>query len=350
MLRLLIVGTTALTDRLIAAVEAGAPDRYRVIGVVSERTAATAMDQRYPVLGTLADLDRLVDSLQPGVIAIAMAERRGSLPVRELLEYRVTRGIAVEDGVEMYERLTGAVAVDTLTPSSLVFSGRLQVSRSYLAWTRAMGIALSLAGLVALSPLLLLIALAIALDSRGPILFAQPRIGRAGRPFTLLKFRTMRDGGHGSEWVRDNGDRITRVGKWLRKFRLDELPQLVNVLRGDMNLVGPRPHPVTNFETLRLLSRNLNDATGVDIPYYTLRTLVRPGITGWAQIRYGYANDFDEEIEKLRYDLYYITHLSFGLDLRILIETARVVLRGQDSGPVVAGAARAANVTGRTAA
>ena len=344
MLRLLIVGATALSHRLIAAVEAEASPSYKVIGVVAERADATTEDHGYVALGTLADLDRLVDRLRPDVIAVALSERRGSLPVRELLEYRVARGIVVEDGVELYERLTGAVAVDTLTPSSLVFSARLSVSRVYLACTRAVGIALSLAGLAAASPLLLIIALAIALDSEGPILFAQRRIGRAGRPFTLLKFRTMRGGTHGSEWVRDNGDRITRVGRWLRKYRLDELPQLINVLRGDMNLVGPRPHPVTNFETLRLLSRNLNDATGADIPYYTLRTLVRPGITGWAQIRYGYANDFDEEIEKLRYDLYYVTHLSLALDLRILIETARVVLRGQDSGPVVA------RVAGRSAA
>ncbi len=344
MLRLLIVGATALSHRLIAAVEAEASPSYKVIGVVAERADATTEDHGYVALGTLADLDRLVDRLRPDVIAVALSERRGSLPVRELLEYRVARGIVVEDGVELYERLTGAVAVDTLTPSSLVFSARLRVSRVYLACTRAAGIALSLAGLAAASPLLLIIALAIALDSEGPILFAQRRIGRAGRPFTLLKFRTMRGGTHGSEWVRDNGDRITRVGRWLRKYRLDELPQLINVLRGDMNLVGPRPHPVTNFETLRLLSRNLNDATGADIPYYTLRTLVRPGITGWAQIRYGYANDFDEEIEKLRYDLYYVTHLSLALDLRILIETARVVLRGQDSGPVVA------RVAGRSAA
>jgi exopolysaccharide biosynthesis polyprenyl glycosylphosphotransferase len=340
MLRLLIVGESALTDRLIAAVEADPSNRYRVVGVVAEDTAEPTADRGYVALGTLADLDRFVGRLSPEVIAVALAERRGSLPVRELLEYRVARGIVVEDAVELYERLAGAVAVETLMPSSLVFSPRLRVSRVYLAAARMIGIALSLAGLVAALPLLLIIALAIALDSEGPVLFVQPRIGRAGRPFTLLKFRTMRDGSHGSEWVRDNGDRITRVGRWLRRYRLDELPQLINVLRGDMNLVGPRPHPVTNFETLRLLSRNLNDSTGVDIPYYAVRTLVPPGITGWAQIRYGYANNFDEEIEKLRYDLYYVTHLSLALDLRILIETARVVLRGQDSGPAVATATR----------
>jgi len=122
-----------------------------------------------------------------------------------------------------------------------------------------------------------------------------------------------------SEWARDNDDRITRVGRWLRRFRLDELPQFVNILRGDMNLVGPRPHPVTNYELFL-----------ATVPYYALRATVRPGVTGWAQVRYGYANNLEEETEKMRYDLYYIKHRSFGLDLRILLDTAKIVLLGRD--------------------
>ncbi|MBI3492665.1 MAG: sugar transferase, partial [Acidobacteria bacterium] len=282
---LLIVGTTPLTERLIDAIETHRSGEYAVLGVVGERPGVTNAEARYPMLGTLDDLGRLVPRLRPDAIVVALAERRGSLPVRELLECRVSRGIAIEDGVDLYERLTGTVAVDTLAPSSLIFSQHLRRSRGYLACTRAIGIAVSLAGLIALSPVLLLVALAISLDSPGPVLFAQSRVGAAGRPFTLLKFRTMRVvDRHASEWVRDNGNRITRVGRWLRKYRLDELPQLVNVLRGDMNLVGPRPHPVSNIETLRLLTRNLSDVTGIDIPYYALRTLVPPGITGWAQV------------------------------------------------------------------
>jgi len=137
--------------------------------------------------------------------------------------------------------------------------------------------------------------------------------------------------GKTSEWVRDNGERITRVGRWLRKFRLDELPQFVNILRGDMNLVGPRPHPASNFELLVLVSRNAPEH-GEAIPYYSLRSLVRPGVTGWAQVRYRYANDLEEEIEKMRYDLYYIKHQSLWLDLRILFDTAKIVLAGSRSG------------------
>jgi len=147
------------------------------------------------------------------------------------------------------------------------------------------------------------------------------RIGFRGRRVRLLKFRTMRSAeGPTSEWTGDNGHRITRVGRWLRRYRLDELPQLINVLRGELNLVGPRPHPVSNFA---LFSK--------EIPYYSLRAVVRPGITGWAQVRQGYANSLGEETEKMRHDLYYIKHMSAWLDLRILCHTVGIVLAGHES-------------------
>jgi lipopolysaccharide/colanic/teichoic acid biosynthesis glycosyltransferase len=184
---------------------------------------------------------------------------------------------------------------------------------------RATSLLIGLVGFVVCAPLCLLIAAAIRLDSPGPIFFRHERIGLHGRRFQLIKFRTMRPAdGPTSEWARDNADRITQVGAWLRRFRLDELPQFVNMVRGDLNLVGPRPHPVTNQELF-------TDR----IPYYALRSLVRPGVTGWAQVRFGYANDLGEEIEKMRYDLYYIKHLSPWFDLRILIDTVRIVLFGR---------------------
>jgi lipopolysaccharide/colanic/teichoic acid biosynthesis glycosyltransferase len=162
------------------------------------------------------------------------------------------------------------------------------------------------------------------------VFFVQERVGLRGKRFRLIKFRTMYPAnGKTSEWVRDNHDRITRVGKWLRRFRLDELPQFVNILRGDMGLVGPRPHPVSNFELFL-----------AKIPYYSLRTAVRPGLTGWAQVRYGYANNLEEETEKMQYDLYYIKHMSLWLDLRVVLETAKIVLMGHGSQtPRAAGAA-----------
>jgi lipopolysaccharide/colanic/teichoic acid biosynthesis glycosyltransferase len=161
------------------------------------------------------------------------------------------------------------------------------------------------------------------------VLFVHERGGVRGRPFKLLKFRIMRaEGARRSEWEGDNRDHVTRVGKWLRAFRLDELPQCINILRGEMNLVGPRPHPVSNLELFTLVGRNLNERTGTAVAYYALRLLVRPGLTGWAQVRYRYANNLEEEMEKLRYDLYYVKHVSALLDLRILLETTRVVVRG----------------------
>jgi lipopolysaccharide/colanic/teichoic acid biosynthesis glycosyltransferase len=196
---------------------------------------------------------------------------------------------------------------------------------------RYLSLPLVAGALVVLSPLLALLALAIKLESRGPLFFIQERVGRGGRPFKLIKFRTMRPARAAtSEWARDNDGRVTRVGRWLRRFRLDELPQLVNILGGDMNLVGPRPHPVTNLPLFVVMMRNAPEC-GEQVPYYALRSLVRPGVTGWAQVRYRYANDLEEEIEKMRHDLYYIKRMSVWLDLRILFETVKIVIRGRET-------------------
>ena len=237
-----------------------------------------------------------------------------------LLEAR-GRGIAVEDAVDLYERITGKLAIEVLPLSSLVFSKGFRVSRGPVGFGRVLSFVAGAVALVTLAPLIGVIALAVKLESRGPVFFRQDRIGLHGRRFSLIKFRTMRPvAAEISAWVRDNEDRITRVGHVLRKFRLDELPQFWNLLRGDMNLVGPRPHPVVNYE---LFAR--------EIPYYALRAAVRPGMTGWAQVRYGYANNLDEETEKMRYDLYYVKHLSVWLDLRIVADTVKVVLFGLGS-------------------
>src|SRR5262249_36336854 len=270
----------------------------------------------------------IVDQVRPDRIIVAPAEGRGRLPVRQLLQAR-TLGIVVEDGVEIYERLTRKLAIESLTSNNLIFSRDFRESRIYLTLARAVSFLVSLIGLIGLAPLFLLIALAIKLDSRGPVFFVQERLGLRGKCFKLIKFRTMRPASEQtSEWVRDNGYRITRVGRWLREFHLDELPQFANIVRGDMNLVGPRPHPVSNYELLSLVARNTPES-GEDIPYYSLRLMVRPGLTGWAQIRYGYANNVDEETEKLRYDLYYVKHMSLWFDLRILLDTVKIVVLGR---------------------
>jgi lipopolysaccharide/colanic/teichoic acid biosynthesis glycosyltransferase len=177
-------------------------------------------------------------------------------------------------------------------------------------------------GLLLAAPLMALIAVAIKLDSRGSVLYLDERAGLGGRPFRLVKFRTMHPSSTeampGSVWVRDDSTRITRVGRWIRRLRLDELPQFWNVLKGDMNLVGPRPEILTNVQTM-----------SEQIPYYSLRHSVRPGLTGWAQTRFGYSVSLEQVTEKMRYDLFYIKHMSFWLDLRILVDTVKIMLFGR---------------------
>jgi len=313
--RVLILGSGVLAGELMEAMKARG-SRWTIVGVIPEvRSVGPAPP--YPVMGSLEDLDLIVGKVRPHRIVVALDERRGRLPVGPLLQSRV-RGVAVEEGVEFYERLMRRLAIDALNPSALIFSDGFQRRRVAGFVGRGMSLFLSALGIAVTAPLWPLIALAIRLDSRGPVVFRQERVGRGGRKFGLLKFRTMlTEGANGSSWVRDNTARITRTGSFLRWSHLDELPQLINVLRGDMNLVGPRPHPVSNFELF-----------SARIPFYALRAAIRPGVTGWAQVRYRYANTLEEESEKMRYDLYYIKHRSLWFDLRILVRTARILLMG----------------------
>jgi len=315
--RVLIVGWSPLAHSLIREIAARPHLGYAIVGVAANAAPGEPPPARYPVLGPLTHLGKIIEQVRPERIIIALTERRQTLPVADLLE-SLGRRIVVEHGAEVYERLSGKLALESLNPSELIFCKSFRKSRLDLALARGASLLASTVALVSLAPLLALIALAIKLDSKGPVLFVQPRVGAGGKRFTLLKFRTMRPvDQETSLWERDNVARITRVGRWLRRFRLDELPQFLNVLRGDMNLVGPRPHPAAN---LQLLIEN--------IPYYVLRSLVRPGVTGWAQVRYGYANSIAEETEKMRYDLYYIKHRSLWLDLRIVVDTVKLTLLG----------------------
>ena len=309
--RVLIVGTSPLA-RLVIEEIARRPNRYVLVGVVEDGM----------------DLDRLIAARRPDRIVVAFADRRGRLPLSRLVESRA-QGIRVEDVVETYECLTGKLALELMPPSRVIFSHEFATSRLQPAFARALSLVVAVVGVIVLAPVMAVIALAIKLDSRGPVFFVQKRAGRFRLPFNLVKFRTMRPiSGRHSEWERDNSDRITRCGRWLRRFRLDEMPQLINMLRGDMNLVGPRPHPMTNLELLVLTARNLSEISGDAIPYYSLRCAVRPGITGWAQVRYRYANSLEQEVEKIRYDFYYLKHLSVWLDIRILLETIRIIVAG----------------------
>jgi exopolysaccharide biosynthesis polyprenyl glycosylphosphotransferase len=311
----LVLGKTELACAVIA--ELKKRPRYRVLDMADLGTPNRILTSDVSFLA-LADPFRQ-RSVQPHRIVVALGERRGRVPIKALLEAK-QKGIVIEDALHVYERLTGKLALDRLYPSHLIYSAELRRSPTQGALQRVISVVLSAVGIVLSVPLLAAIALLIKLDSPGPILFVQERIGKDGLQFPLLKFRTMHPvTGRASEWVRDNGDRITRVGRWLRKFRLDEVPQLFNVLVGDMNLVGPRPHPVSNY-TLFM----------DHIPFYAFRSMVLPGITGWAQVRYGYANSLEEETEKMCYDLYYIKYVSLWMDVQILLKTIKVVILGQE--------------------
>jgi exopolysaccharide biosynthesis polyprenyl glycosylphosphotransferase len=340
--RVLIVGVGPLAQKLVREIERQSPCRYAVVGIVDNAAFSGKLPFHkpvrrvlerlgYPYMGPLSHLRKIVEEVRPERIIVALPEGLERSIVRHALIESRCEGIIVEDGIEVYERTTGKVAIEWLTPQSLIFSKEFRRCALDLALARTLSLAVAAVGFVVSSPLFAILALAIKLDSPGPVLFVQDRIGLRGKRFKLLKFRTMRtDGEKISEWARDNADRITRVGKWLRKFRLDELPQFVNILKGDMNLVGPRPHPASNFELFVLVSRNAPEC-GLPIPYYSLRSMVRPGITGWAQVRYRYANGLEEEMEKMRYDLYYVKYMSFWFDLLILFETVKVILFGQES-------------------
>ena len=320
--RTLIVGTGALARRLVEEIARRQPGPDLIVGIADDVSWPVDPSFRGLATGPLARLGALIQEVRPDRIVVALADRRGRLPMRELLDARV-RGVAVEDAVDLYERLTGKLAIESLTPSNLIASKDFRKSHLDLVSGHVASIVASAVALVVLAPLLAVIAVIVKLDSAGPVFFVQDRVGLGGRRFRLIKFRTMRPApGKTSEWARDNGDRVTRVGWWLRKFRLDELPQLINVIRGEMNLVGPRPHPVSNFELFR-----------ENIPFYSLRAVIRPGLTGWAQVRQGYANGLEEETEKMRYDLYYIKHMSAWFDLRILVRTVKTVLCGCESIP-----------------
>jgi sugar transferase (PEP-CTERM system associated) len=273
-------------------------------------------------LGTYGDVSDVVRRHRPHRIIVAMPDRRGNLPVSELLACRF-RGVQVEEGTQAYERFTRRLAVESLTPSALIFGDGFKVSHTQLALKRALSVAIALVGLVLTAPFVALLAAAIKLESRGPVFFIQERVGRQGRIFRLVKFRTMRvlDPAADGIWQRDNASRVTRLGAVLRRYRLDEVPQFLNILRGDMSLVGPRPEMASNVATLAAV-----------IPFYNLRHEVRPGLTGWAQVKAGYSMSTEEVTRKLCYDLYYIKHLSLMFDLQILFDTVKFVLCGKRPG------------------
>jgi sugar transferase (PEP-CTERM system associated) len=250
-------------------------------------------------------------------VIVAMPDRRGTIPMPELLQLRM-RGVKIEEATSWLEKISGKIEVENLYPSWLVFGEGFRRSTAFIMVRRAVSITISLTGLVLALPLFPLIMLAIRLDSKGPVFYTQTRVGKAGRIFKVVKFRTMRldaEAASGPQWAGDNDPRVTRVGRFLRSSRLDEIPQLWCVLKGDMAFVGPRPE---RPEFIEWLSK--------EIPYYGVRHMVRPGLTGWAQVKYKYGSTVEDSREKLQYDLFYIKNASIGLDLLIMFLTVKTVL------------------------
>jgi len=253
-------------------------------------------------------------------VIVAMPDRRGTLPVEELLDLRLG-GVKVEEATSWLERISGRIEVEQLYPSWLIFADGFRFSSFFRLVRRTLNFLVALAGTLISLPLLPFIVLAVKLDSSGPVLYRQQRVGRRGVVFRCYKFRTMRvdaEADTGATWATDDDPRITRVGRFLRSSRLDEIPQLWCVLKGDMHFVGPRPE---RPEFVEWLSK--------EIPYFGVRHVVRPGITGWAQVQYKYGNTLEDAREKLQYDLFYIKNASLGLDLLIMFQTIKIVLLGR---------------------
>jgi len=253
-------------------------------------------------------------------VIVAMQDRREAMPMTELLQLRL-QGVHIEEATSWLEKITGRIEVDQLYPSWIIFAKGFRFSGAFRFVRRVLNFGVALIGLLLTLPLLPFIVLAIKLDSPGPVLYKQKRVGREGVHFYCFKFRTMRadaEADTGATWALDDDPRITRVGRFLRRSRLDEIPQLWCVLKGDMQFVGPRPERPEFVEWL-----------STEIPFYGVRNVVRPGITGWAQIRYKYGNTLEDAKEKLQYDLFYIKNASIGLDLLIMFHTIKIVLLGR---------------------
>ncbi len=316
--RVLFVGTGDIARKVARQILDQHDFAYRVVGFIDDDAARVGERIVNPaIVGTPADMDRLIATHHVDRIVVGLSDRRGKLPVQELLRAKMA-GVRVEDATTTYERVTGKILIDDLRPSWLIFSDGFRVSRLTRLMKRSIDLTLAVALAVLSVPAMILTALAIFIEDGSPVLYRQERVGENGRTFVLSKFRSMRKDAEQSGtpmWATDGDDRITLVGGVIRKTRLDELPQLWNVIRGDMSFVGPRPErPFFVAE----LSK--------EIPFYQQRHAVKPGLTGWAQVKYRYGSSLEDAMEKLRYDLYYIKHLSIIFDLTIVFDTVKVVL------------------------
>jgi len=317
--RSLLLGSGSLAVSLAEEIGRRPELGLLLVGWVDDGSSDTAING-LPRLSGLNDVHQCAERWRVNRIIVALGERRGRLPLEQLLALK-THGRLVQDGTEVYENITGRVHLASLRPSWLLFSPGFRLSLLQQFRKRVASLFGSLIGLILFLPLMLVIALAIKLDTRGPVIFRQGRVGRDRKDFTLYKFRTMHVGADSDGVPKpavENDVRFTRLGHWLRRTRWDELPQLYNIFRGDMDFVGPRPFlPTLEAEYARR------------IPFYSQRWSEKPGATGWAQVHRGYCTTVEDNAEKLSYDLFYIKNMSVGLDLLILFQTVKILLLGR---------------------
>ena len=315
--RVLFLGTDSTGITIAECVTEKPQLGFMTVGFVADEYPPESSIAGVPVLGPVKDLAAIVKAKRPDRIIVNLAERRHALPVDVLLDLRFS-GVRIEEAALMYEVAFGRINTRRLRPSQLIFSAELGPQRWMMSIQTVYSFIIAVIGLILGAPLMILTALAVRLTSSGPILFRQIRVGLNGKPFTLYKFRSMvvnAEAGTGAVWAKRNDPRVTKIGGFLRKTRLDELPQLFNVLAGQMAIVGPRPE---RPEFVTVLSEQ--------IPFYRQRHAVKPGVTGWAQINYKYGESIEDTIVKLEYDLYYIKNLSPSLDGYIIFNTVKVML------------------------
>lgn len=314
--RVLFLGSSAIVQEVAAHIAEHPEIGLQAAGYVDDQEPGTELPGG-PLLGPIGQLREIVQKMKPDRIVVGMTERRKKLPVNDLLQLRFS-GIHIEDAFNTYESIFGRIPTRELRPSQLIFSTELGprkhslFAHSIYSWLVAVVLT------IAFLPLMAVVALAVKLTSKGPVFYGQKRVGLNDLPFTVYKFRSMyvdAEARTGAVWARKNDPRVTPVGRFIRKVRLDELPQLFNVLKGDMSIVGPRPERPEFVKTLT-----------EQIPYYRQRHCVKPGITGWAQINYKYAETLEDTIMKLEYDLYYIKNLALTLDTFIMFHTLKVML------------------------
>lgn len=319
--RILIVGSGPFAVEIAKETLQRKDAGFRVVGFVDNDPALVGKSLINPkVIGLTSELASLVRRENIDRLVVAIGDRRGQFPTNELLKLSLSGDVTIEESASFYERLTGRVLLDMIRPSWLIFSSRGRRARINELARTAMHRTLALAGAVFSLPIVIVTAILIKLDSRGPILYKQERVGKNGRLFKVMKFRSMRLDAEkdGPVWAKSDDQRMTRVGRIIRKIRVDEIPQFWNILCGDMNFVGPRPERPHFVEQL-----------AQEIPYYEQRHLMAPGLTGWAQINYPYGASIEDAKQKLQYDLYYMKNQSLSLDATIMFETIKTILFGK---------------------